>query len=46
MTNGIKDMLYGDFVSGFAKLGEAALIMTAMAVGIGTALSLCMKWTL
>jgi Uncharacterized conserved protein len=44
LTNGIKDAIYGDFVSGSAKLGEAILILVAMGVGIGTALSLCMKW--
>jgi uncharacterized membrane protein YjjP (DUF1212 family) len=44
LTNGIKDAIYGDFVSGSAKLGEAVLILVAMGVGIGTALSLCMKW--
>ncbi len=40
LTNGIKDLLYGDYVSGFAKFGEAILIIVAMGVGIVTALSL------
>lgn len=40
ITNGIKDTLYGDFISGIAKLGEAILIICALGVGIGTALSL------
>lgn len=40
ITNGIKDTLYGDFLSGFAKLGEAILIISAVGTGIGTALAL------
>ncbi|OPX44496.1 inner membrane protein YjjP [Ruminiclostridium hungatei] len=40
LTNGIKDLLYGDYVSGFAKFGEAILIIVAMGVGIVTALSI------
>lgn len=40
ITNGIKDTLYGDFISGIAKLGEAILIISAIGAGIGTALSL------
>lgn len=44
LTNGIKDVLYGDYVSGFAKFSEAILIIVAMGVGIATALSLFMKW--
>lgn len=43
-TNGIKDILYGDYVSGSAKLSEAILIIVAMGVGIATALSLLLKW--
>ncbi|MDF2986452.1 MAG: hypothetical protein K0R50_1962 [Eubacterium sp.] len=43
LTNGIKDLLYGDYVSGFAKFGEAILIIVAMGVGIVTALSIFMK---
>ncbi len=44
LTNGIKDLLYGDYVSGFAKFGEAMLIIVAMGVGIVTALSIFMRW--
>jgi len=44
LTNGIKDILYGDFVSGTAKFGEAILIIIAMGVGIVTALAIFMKW--
>jgi uncharacterized membrane protein YjjP (DUF1212 family) len=44
LTNGIKDILYGDFVSGTAKFGEAILIIVAMGVGIATALAIFMKW--
>ncbi len=43
LTNGIKDLLYGDYVSGFAKFGEAMLIIVAMSVGIVTALSIFIK---
>lgn len=43
-TNGVKDILYGDYVSGFAKLNEAILIIIAIGVGIATSLSLLMKW--
>lgn len=44
LTNGIKDLLYGDYVSGAAKFGEAMLIIVAMGIGIVTSLSLFMKW--
>lgn len=44
LTNGIKDILYGDYVSGIAQLGEAILIVIAMGAGIVTALSLLMNW--
>ena len=44
LTNGIKDILYGDYVSGLAHFGEALLIIIAMSAGIVTALSLFMKW--
>lgn len=40
LTNGIKDIIYGDFVSGMVKFGESMLIITAIGVGIGTALVL------
>lgn len=40
LTNGIKDIIYGDFTSGIAKFGEAMLIITAIGAGIGTALTL------
>lgn len=40
ITNGIKDILYGDFIAGIAKLGEVVLIISAIGAGIGTALSL------
>lgn len=40
ITNGIKDTLYGDFISGIAKLGESILIICAIGAGIGAALSL------
>lgn len=44
LTNGIKDLLYGDYVSGAAKFGEAMLIILAMGIGIISSLSLFMKW--
>lgn len=40
LTNGIKDIIYGDFQSGMVKFGESMLIITAVGAGIGTALSL------
>lgn len=40
LTNGIKDIIYDDFMSGMVKFGEAMLIITAIGSGIGTALSL------
>jgi uncharacterized membrane protein YjjP (DUF1212 family) len=42
LTNGIKDIIYGDFTSGIAKFGEAMLVITAIGAGIGTALALKM----
>ena len=44
LTNGIKDILYGDYVSGLAQFGEAMLVIIAMSAGIVTSLSLFMKW--
>lgn len=38
LTNGIKDIIYGDFMSGIAKFGESMLVITAIGAGIGTAL--------
>lgn len=40
LTNGIKDIIYDDFMSGMVKFGEAMLVITAIGAGIGTALSL------
>lgn len=40
LTNGIKDILYDDFMSGTVKFGESMLVITAIGAGIGTALSL------
>jgi uncharacterized membrane protein YjjP (DUF1212 family) len=42
MTNGIRDIIVGDFVSGQVRLTEAVLIATAMAVGAGIVLSVYM----
>lgn len=40
LTNGIKDIIFGDFQSGMVKFGESMLIIIAIGAGIGTALSL------
>jgi len=40
LTNGIKDIIYGDFTPGFIKVGEALLIVVAIGAGIGAALTL------
>ncbi len=40
LTNGMKDIIYGDFVSGMAKFCEAVLILVALGAGIGAALFL------
>lgn len=40
LTNGIKDIIYGDFVSGMAKFCEAMLVIIAVGVGIASALVL------
>ncbi|MGU9539453.1 threonine/serine exporter family protein [Clostridium tepidum] len=40
LTNGIKDIIYDDFMSGIVKFGEAMLVITAIGAGIATALTL------
>ena len=40
LTNGIKDIIYDDFMSGMAKFGEAMLVIIAIGAGIGAALAL------
>ncbi|WP_411679184.1 threonine/serine exporter family protein [Clostridium thailandense] len=40
LTNGLKDIIYGDFESGMTKFGEAMLIITAVGAGIGAALTI------
>jgi uncharacterized membrane protein YjjP (DUF1212 family) len=40
LTNGIKDIISGDFESGMTKFGEAMLVITAVGAGIGSALAL------
>ncbi len=46
LTNGIKDIIYDDFMSGIVKFGEAMLVVTAMGAGVATALTLGVgvKW--
>lgn len=39
ITNGIKDALYGDIVASLTRLGEAVLLVTVLAAGVGIALS-------
>lgn len=39
ITSGIKDALYGDLVASLTRLGEALLLVTVLAVGVGIALS-------
>lgn len=39
LTNGIKDIIYGDFATGMVKFGEAMLIIIAIGAGIGASLA-------
>ncbi|NLK85900.1 MAG: threonine/serine exporter family protein [Clostridiaceae bacterium] len=39
ITNSIKDALYGDLVASLTRLGEAVLLVTVLAAGVGIALS-------
>lgn len=43
LTNGLKDIIYNDFMSGMVKFGESMLTIIAIGAGIGTALSLGMS---
>lgn len=38
LTNGIKDVLYGDFSAGISKFCEALIVIIAVSSGIGTSL--------
>lgn len=40
MTNGIRDLLAGDLVSGLTRLGEAVLTVLAIGMGAGLAISI------
>lgn len=40
LTNGIRDLLHGDIVSGLARLGEATIVVTVVAAGTGIGLTL------
>ncbi|MDD4296089.1 MAG: threonine/serine exporter family protein [Ruminiclostridium sp.] len=40
MTNGIRDLLVGDSVSGLTRLGEAILTVIALGMGVGLSLSM------
>lgn len=42
LTNGLKDIIYGDFMSGIVRFGESMLIIIAIGVGIASALTLGM----
>ncbi|MBZ4663341.1 MAG: threonine/serine exporter family protein [Caloramator sp.] len=44
ITNGIKDALYGDFISSFARLIEASFIAIAIGLGVGVSLILQLSW--
>ena len=35
LTNGIRDLLHGDIVSGLSRLGEALMTVFAIAAGTG-----------
>lgn len=43
LTNGIRDLLHGDSVSGLARLGEALMIVAVIATGTGISLTLLLK---
>ena len=40
LTNSMRDLIAGDYVSGQARLAEALLTATAIALGAGVVLSL------
>jgi uncharacterized membrane protein YjjP (DUF1212 family) len=40
LTNGIRDLLHGDSVSGLTKLGEALMVVAVIAAGTGIGLAL------
>ncbi|HHW23632.1 MAG TPA: threonine/serine exporter family protein [Clostridiaceae bacterium] len=40
LTNGIRDLLYGDIVSGLARIGEALMVVAVVAAGTGIGLTL------
>lgn len=40
LTNGIRDLLYGDSISGLARLGEALMVVAVIAAGTGIGLAL------
>ncbi|KRQ87202.1 Inner membrane protein YjjP [Caloramator mitchellensis] len=46
MTNAIKDALYGDIISSFARFGEALFIAAAVGAGVGFALTLGIGWVI
>lgn len=41
LTNGIRDIIAGDYMTGMARGTEAFLIATSLAVGTGAAISIC-----
>lgn len=43
LTNGIKDVIYGDFISGVSKFSEALIVITAVSAGIGSSLFVSLK---
>ena len=44
LTNGIKDILYGNFSAGVARFSEALVIIIAISMGVGVALIAGRGW--
>jgi len=43
LTNGMKDIIYGDFTSGIARFFEALLVIAAISIGVGAVLLIATK---
>lgn len=44
ITNGVKDALYGDIISSYARLGEAVFMAVAVGTGVGIVLTIGLRW--